>query len=414
MTKEELETKKESLYLRNFIAFCIEGFTFSGAMSIFSPDSILPAYISNLTSSPFALSLLIAVEYGLAYGSYIFACSIGLRAKSPKWTSVSICFLQRIGYFFIFLSTYSTADPSKALVLFFVAYAFYALSGGLSNPLYQQMVSVSIFKNVSSFFGVYEIFGAAGGLVGSILFQTLVKRFEFPLSYRYTFLFGLILSLIATAVVAIGVKEVIDDRKTEKISTKQVLGIGKDILKTNKDYRNFVLIRIIMAVGELSVPYYIGTIISKPGAPANYEGTLAIVYLVAKMLGTYIEGKLGDKYSFYAIMKICCISGIIASAIAIVSNNWIICTVMYCFVAFAQGGSWIVNSVANIEFSRGSNYITIYSAMLGLSLAPIYIVSSLCGAAIANALSIKAMFVITLVAYLSALIMISRKGRVNE
>lgn len=394
----ELEEKKNKYYTRNFITLCTEAFLFSGASSLFSIENVLPTYVSNLSANPFSIALISILYYGLSYGAYIFSCPLGVNAKSPKWISVIICFLQRIGFLFILLSTYTVIrNGDMALAIFYVSLTFHSIAGGLSSPLFTQMVSVSIFKNISSFWGTYSLFGAAGGVIGSLLYTRFLKVYSFPFDYRYTFLVGLIVSVIATAVVSVGIKEVVEERK-EKINMKDVFNISKDIMKTNKKFRSFTIIRVITVAADFAVPYYILTILNKPGVPEGYAGVLAVIYLFAKMIASLFLGKIGDKFNPFATVFCCMVFGAVASFLAIFSSSWQLSTVMYIFLAFAVDGTYIATSAASITFSKGK-YVPIYSSTISLLCAPIYILVSFGGASIAKIVSYEAMFAFTLVVY---------------
>lgn len=396
---EELEAKKNKYYTRNFITLCTEAFLFSGASSLFSIENVLPTYVSNLSTNPFSIALISVLYYGLSYGAYIFSCPLGVNAKSPKWISVIVCFLQRIGFLFIFLSTYTVIrNGDMALAIFYISLAFHSIAGGLSNPLFTQMVSVSIFKNISSFWGTYSLFGAAGGVVGSLLYTYFLKVYSFPFDYRYVFLVGLIVSIVATAVTSIGIKEVVEERK-EKINMKDVFRISKDIMKTNKEFKNFAIIRVITVAADFAVPYYILTILNKPGVPEGYAGILAVIFLFAKMIASLFLGKIGDKFNPFATVFCCTLFGALASFLAIFSSSWQLSTLMYVFLAFAVSGTYIATSAASITFSSGK-YVPIYSSTISLLCAPIYILVSFGGASIAEVVSYKAMFAFTLIIYL--------------
>ena len=145
LSAQELYQKKERFYPRNFISLMFEGFTFSFALAMFSPENVLPVYVASLSDKAIYIALISALYYGFSYGCTVFSCVLGVNAKSPKWISVIVCFLQRVGFFTIFLSTFLVGGNTQiALVLFFVSFAIYSASAGMSNPLFAQMVGTSI------------------------------------------------------------------------------------------------------------------------------------------------------------------------------------------------------------------------------------------------------------------------------
>ncbi|WP_317328742.1 hypothetical protein [Ruthenibacterium lactatiformans] len=105
LSAQELYQKKERFYPRNFISLMCESFTFSFALAMFSPENVMPVYVSSLSDKAIYLALITALYYGCSYGCTVLSCVLGVNAKSPKWISVVVCFMQRVGFFMIFLST---------------------------------------------------------------------------------------------------------------------------------------------------------------------------------------------------------------------------------------------------------------------------------------------------------------------
>lgn len=407
LSLEQIEIKKDRYYKRNYIALCMEGFFFSCACSMFSSENVLPAYVSNITNRPWAIALISILYYGFSYGFNIFSCPIGVGTKSPKWTSVLICMLQRVGFFLIFLSTFSiTKSTDLALIMFFVAFGGHSISVGLSLPLFSQMVSVSIHKNVSNFFGSYQLVGMVGSVLGSIVFTKLLKTYSFPKNYRVLFLIGLAFALIATCVVSFGVKEVIDDRVPEKINVKDVFPIGYKLMKENPEFLHFTIVRIIVALAEFAIPYYIVVLAAKQGAPEGFEGVLTTIYLIAKMINSVVAGKIGDKCGPLAILGISCGFGVLAALFAIIATDWQLAIVAYIMVAFAVNGVVVANYSATAIYSNNqSQYVPICSATMSLLCAPLYIVAAFGGATLARLFSNSAMFAMALIAYLCGAIL---------
>ena len=87
--------KKEAFYKGNFISLMCESFFFAFALTMFSPENVLPVYVSSLSDKAIYIALISALYYGISYSATVFSCVVGVNARSPKWISVVICFLQR-------------------------------------------------------------------------------------------------------------------------------------------------------------------------------------------------------------------------------------------------------------------------------------------------------------------------------
>lgn len=288
-----------------------------------------------------------------------------------------------------------------ALVIFFLSLSSYAFSAGMSTPLFNQMVSVSICKNISSFYGAYQLSGMASSVIGSLIFTRFLTKYSFPKDFRMTFLVGLVCALMATLVVCVGVREVTDDRVPEKIRIRDVFPISRMLMRENPEFKHFVIVRVLLGAAEFAIPYYIIVAASKTGAPDGFVGILTTIYLIAKMISSVITGRIGDKIGPLGAICFSCIFGILAAVLAIVSTSWQVSILMYILLAFAVNGIIVANYASTNAYTGGrSQYVPICSATVNLLCAPLYILVAFGGAAIAQKFSYSAMFAVALIVYL--------------
>ena len=76
-----------------------ESFFFAFALTMFSPENVLPVYVSSLSDKAIYIALISALYYGISYSATVFSCVVGVNAKSPKWISVVICFCKESAFF---------------------------------------------------------------------------------------------------------------------------------------------------------------------------------------------------------------------------------------------------------------------------------------------------------------------------
>lgn len=396
---QRIYQKKEAFYKGNFISLMCESVFFSFALTMFSPENVLPVYVASLSEKPIYIALISALYYGISYSATVFSCVIGVNAKSPKWISVAVCFLQRIGFFLIFLSTYlASGNVQLALITFFISLALYAGSAGMSNPLFAQMVGTSIHRNVGTFYGTYSMMGAFSGVLASVVLTQCLARQEFPFSFRSVFLLGLISALIATVVVCVGLREVTDDRVREKIRLRDIFPLGAQILRKDRGFRDYTVIKILVGAAEFAIPYYIIAASGLENVPAGFVGIMATIYLVAKMVGSLVMGRLADRFGAMIILRISCICGAAAALLAAFIKDYRLAYGMYALLAVAVNGIMMSSSIACVTYSKNVR-TPIYMATVGLLCAPLYVITSFCGAALASWFSYTALFLLAVGVY---------------
>ena len=406
--------KQQAVYKRNYLALLSDALFFSIGYTLFSTDNVLPLYISNLSDKPIYIAIMTALFFGVQYSSTVFSCMIGVNAKSPKWIGIGVCFLQRIGFALILVSTFFiNTSISLALILFFASLVMYAISSGMSSPLFTQMVTFTIHKNVGSFFGTYNLVSCFSGVLATSVFTYCLTNFLFPVSFRVVFLIGTVMAVTSTITLSIFLREVTDNRVREHIRFKEVFTIGADIVKNDKKYRNFAITRALAGAADFTIPYYIIYAGTLPGADQAFLGTMATIYLLAKMTGSAIFGKLADKFGSLTILRAGCLCGIVAAAMAMVTTDYRLSYVFYTILAFSAQGIYMTNQISSVEYSKGFR-TPFYSAIVGVFCAPVAIFTSFSGAAIASLFSYKSIFFIAIciytVAFVSSILLNRKKA----
>ena len=268
----------------------------------------------------------------------------------------------------------------------------------MSNTLFAQMVGTSIHRNVGTFYGAYNMVGACSGVLASVVLTQCLARLEFPFSFRCVFLLGLISALIATVVVCVGVREVTDDRVREKIRLRDIFPIGTQILRENRGFRNYTIIKILVGAAEFAIPYYIITASGLKNVPAGFVGIMATIYLVAKMVGSLVMGRLADRFGAMIVLRVSCICGAVAALLAAFIKDYRLAYVMYALLAVAVNGIMMSSSIACVTCSKNVR-TPIYMATVGLLCAPLYVITSFCGAALASWFSYTALFLLAVGVY---------------
>lgn len=399
-TVESKEKFRDRYYRRNFFTFMIEACLFQFSTTIFSAENVLPVYVSELSDNPIYISFISLIYYFLYYISPYFSCVIGVNAKSPKWISVFVCFFQRIAFLCFFLSTYFLKDQFVALTVFYVSLVVHSIAAGMSNPLWTQMVANVINRNIGKFFGIYSMVGSASGIAASILFSYLLRSFDFPLNYRYLFMSGFIIAVTATLVICIGIKEPETSPKPDQLKMKDVLPVIKNIFRHNSSFKSFTIARVLLAGSEFAIPYYIVKASNSINSPIGYAGILTTIFLISKMVGSYFFGKLSDRYGPFEIIKYSSLIGSVASLLALICHDYISLTIMYFLAGFVAEGTYLTNSIGSVVFSEGKE-TPIYSAALGFSCAPIYIIFPVVGSLLAKHFSINSIFVMSMAIYIT-------------
>ncbi len=410
MSKALMVDKREKYYKRNYAVFMAEGFFFAFALSIFSYTTVLPVYIENLSDNRILISMLAFIFFGFSNLSSIFSCVIAVNAKSAKWLTIIICGLQRIGQFLIYLSTLAvTGSTSLALVVFFGSYGIYSITAGMSLPVFNNLVSRVIHRNVSSFFGSYNLFGAVSGVLGSQFVSYIMEAQAFPDNFSTMFLAGVVSAVIATFVLVFGIKE-IPLESVQKMRFRDLASTISGILKNNHSYRGFLLVRVIIAAAEMTIPFYIIKVSMVDGVSAGVVGTANTILLISNLVFSKLLGGIGDRKNPFFILRLGSIMGVLATFVALIVPNEIVGYVLFVFVSASILGVSIATSASSIIYSKGER-VSLYTATVGVCTAPVYSLFAIIGGFVANRFGENVIFILSMSLYLAALIIASILNR---
>jgi MFS family permease len=389
----------ERKYRRNYIALLLDGFFFSFSASIFSHTTVLPVYVSSLSENRIFISLLAVLFFSLSNGASVLSCIIGVNTRSPKWAAIIICLTQRLGFFLIFLSTYTvTGNRNLAIGLFFFSYAIYGTAAGMSGPVHSTLVSGTIYRNIASFYGTYSLSGALAGIISAQGIRIILERYPFPVNYGHLFLLGLVIAMLSTFSLAIGISETRIERKQTTMNFTQLPFAFKKVLVENKKYRNFLFVRIFAAMAEMCIPFYIIRVKSMDGAGEGIVGIMTTVLMVSNMVNAKILGRIGDRMGPLVIMRIAAGAGALASVLALIMPSPVFGYILFVLVSAAERGNYLATSVAAIHYSE-RGMVSIYTALCGIIVAPFYAIFAFCGGIIANKFSIMPVFGISAALY---------------
>lgn len=405
LNHDEITRLCDKYYKRNYIALLFEGFFVNFAFSIFSHTTVFPVYVSYITQNSIFISLVSVIYFGFSYFASILSCVWGVNARSPKWISTIICATQRIGFTIIIISTFfALSNSAIALTIFFSSFALFAVTAGMSSPVFFNMVATVIHKKVGSFLGSYSLAGAVSGVICARIMTRILDKYEFPVNYRTIFIIGTVMAVIATFIVVFGVKEVVSDEEKEKIRFSDLPGIVKNMFAKNIPYRRFVIARIILGLAEMTLPFYIIKVGMMKGVTAGFVGTMTTVLLISNMIAGKLMGYIGDKLGPMAMVLTGSVSGVMAAGLAIFLPGYQYGFLLFVLVSFAQQGIYLSTNVAGIFYSRGEK-VPIFVATTGLVSAPIYIASSLVGGILAERYFVDLVFIIGVFAYLGVAIL---------
>ncbi len=408
---QDKQSSLEKNYKRNYLSFLGEGLFFTFAYNLSSVTNVIPDYVSKLSDNPIALSLISVLYYCPLYLASILGCFFSMNATSPKRIGVRICLSQRFGLLLIALSSLliGHARQELCLVVFFLAFTLYNIADGMSAPVYYDMVSTMIHRNIGSFFGTYNMVGSIAGIFASLLLSSLYNSHPYPKNYQIMFFTGVFFALLSSFMIIIGCKETPGVReKHDDFRFSQFPSMFKKCL-SKPSFRKYTLTYLILAAADFAVPFYILRLQNDHPVPENYIGIMSMISLISGILANWSLGWLSDLFGVFPMMLLSCFLGISASVLAIINPGGLWIYVTYALISFAYCGSTLSNTIASAVFSEGENS-TVYTASSKIVAAPVTLAVSVIGGILSQHHSLSIVFSIALAAYILAALSIFKKS----
>ena len=180
---EQLAAEVERHYKWNFAVNLLDGACFWFGASFVSSSTILPLFVSKLTSNPLPLGLLAVIAQSAWFLPQLFTANPVERLSRKKPVVVNLgLFLERLPVWVIIAAALlSTRSPMLALVLFLASYAWHGLGAGVVATAWQDLIANCFPVNRrGSFFGTHIVSGRWDGGDGRSLEHVAPQDISLP------------------------------------------------------------------------------------------------------------------------------------------------------------------------------------------------------------------------------------------
>ncbi|MCB0053572.1 MAG: hypothetical protein KDE24_28965, partial [Caldilinea sp.] len=205
LSNEELEAQARQDYRWNFTMNLLDGAFFWFSLSFISATTILPLFISKLTTAPVWFALLAVLSQAAWYLPQLFVAGPTERLSRKKPVVINIGFItERLPVWLLPVSAMLTVvNPVLALILFFVAYAWHGFGAGAIAPAWSDMIARMFpVDRRGWFFGLSSFVGTGLGAFGALVSGWMLIAFPYPQNFAYTFLVAAISMTVSWAFLA--------------------------------------------------------------------------------------------------------------------------------------------------------------------------------------------------------------------
>lgn len=380
--KEQINSGQSYWY--NFIILCLDNGGFNFAVNMLSHLTIIPYYLSELTDSNIIIGLAPMIFVLGRLLPQVFVANYVNGLKQRKGYIVKIVTAERVGILFIFLSVLLFAGRGGfwAIFTFLISYAVFTTTMGMVMPAHIDLVARSINKKRGIFYGVSFFVGGIAGIIGARLAARFLELKAFPLSYIYIFGLALIVPVF-TLTFWYFIKEPRYQYTPRRLATGEYLKHLINLLKTNKEYSKFLIVRTVLNLCELATPFYAIYAKQKFDISPGVVGIFTMVMIVSQTISHLIWGYIGDRYGFKRVLQMVTLLGMAATIVALSATSINIFYVVFILVGAMYSSVLVANVNLAIEFSKPDQTPTFVGLMNTLQ-APALALAPLVGGLLAD------------------------------
>jgi MFS family permease len=285
-------------YKWNFIVNLLDGASFWIGSSFISSTTILPLFISKLTSSLLPIGMISVITAAGWFLPQLFSARITESRSKMKEIVVGWgLYLERLPIFVMILSPIiAKSNPTFALILLILCLIWHTMGAGVVATAWMTLLA-KIFspEKRGSFLGTTMFVGNGMGILGSVVSAWLLNTLAYPTSFilhfsiaaLFIFLSWVFLGLTREPVVT--QEGLVQDFKTYFVSLME-------IFKTDHNFRKFIITSIIITIGAMGSGFFTISAIRRFNVPDSTVGLYTLSMLIGQTLGNLALGWMADKH----------------------------------------------------------------------------------------------------------------------
>jgi MFS family permease len=404
----------EAIYRRNFFFFLLDGILFSVAMVILSPTTVLPDFIRSLTDS----------EVIIAYSNTLFEIGFTLPqlfiaryivgSSFKKWWFIGPNIPVRFVILIFALLTvwFGAGNPLAILIAFYICYGIASFGDGLVGVPWFDLISSSLDEKWRArMLGLQSAISSiiVIGLTSLGIIAYILSNYSFP--NNYAMLFGIAGVLFVISILpVIFVRELPSGKAVEKLpALSEFLPSLGLVLKNDKPFRDFVIVRILIIFFGMASAFYIGYGTEKLGLASEIAvPELLFTQTIGGICSSLIFAWLGAKNNLLYLRLAVAGAALvpISALLAPVLGTWML-TVAYFILGLFTGNLFFTLQNWLIGYSSHEQR-PIYIGLGSTIAAIVSVITPIIGGTIVERLGYEAIFIVSIVMVLAALFMTLR------
>lgn len=308
---------------KNFFLNLFDGAVFSFGMSFVSVVTILPIYLKQIGGSNISIGLIPVVwTLGFNLPQIIIANYTGNQPYKKNVMMITAIF-QRLPWLLLaIVSLFSFSESNYlGILLFFLTFGLAAVGGGVNLPAWFDLFAkLTPVKVRGKQFAFRTALGAFLGILGGWISIEVLDKVTFPNNFSILFFIGFLI-MMSSYFLLMQLVEEDPNPPRKKLKIKEFFAHLPKILKSEVNYRNFLIADALIIIAIISNAFIAVYAIEKFSLPESYAGIFTIIVMISMMLGSFLFGILADRVGHRINILAAAIFTFAACIIAIISES---------------------------------------------------------------------------------------------
>ena len=380
----------------NLAANLADGAFFGLGWGFGSIGTIIPLFVSHLTTSALLIGLIPAIHaVGWQLPQLFMANSVSrLRRYKPMVMLMTIH--ERVPYLGLALVALflGTLGNKLALVLTFAMLIWQGVGAGFTANAWQNMIAKIIPSDWrGTFFGAQAALANVLMSITAVAAGFILDRVHNPVNF--TLCFVLTAAGMGVSYIFLGLtREPSDDEKTIPERQPSPWKGGLEILRRDRNFTAYLIIRLLSQFATMGFAFYIVYGLRRFGMSDLTAGFLTAALMITSTVANAVMGWLGDRLGHRAML--------IAGSVAVTFSSlmaWGAPSIGWLYPVFILSGLanvayWTIGMAITVEFGSEETRPT-YIGLSNTLVAPFTIIAPLIGGWIAQVVSFQATFMVS-------------------
>lgn len=378
-SEAELTAEMQRNYRWNFTVNLLDGAFFWFGQSFISSATILPLFLSKVTTEPLWVALLAVLGQASWYLPQLFTAGAIERYARKKPFIVNLGLVtERLPVCLLPVAAWLALDrPWLALLIFFLAYVWYGMGAGAVAPAWSDMIAGCFpVQRRGWFFGLSSFIGVGLGALGAAFSSWLLTAYPFPTNFVYAFSLAAGMITFSWCFIAL-TRETVRALPLRSAAqrTKPWHKIGQ-IWRTDHNFRRFLLARLLANLSGMGAGFLTISALERWGVPDSTVGLFTAALLIGQTVGSLAAGLIADRVGHKRSLQVGLIAAVLAYALAWLAAEPGAYYLVFALIGCGNGIAIVSGVLIPLEFSPPDHrptYVGIANTATGIgyTLAPL-------------------------------------------